>query len=91
MDKPLSKLEQQRANAEATRKAKNSRIPVPRYDLAAQVNKLGADSLLPPEKPKAFRKPLAKDAHKTLMATKPWEKEGLSRRTWYRRQKEIKK
>jgi len=21
------------------------------------------------------------------MATKPWEKEGISRRTWYRRQK----
>lgn len=35
--------------------------------------------------PRAFRKPLAKDADKTLMATKPWEAEGMSRRTWYRR------
>jgi hypothetical protein len=33
-----------------------------------------------------FKKPLAKDADKTLMATKPWETEGVSRRTWYRRQ-----
>jgi hypothetical protein len=29
-------------------------------------------------------RPLAKDAHKTLSATKPWEAEGISRRTWYR-------
>lgn len=42
----------------------------------------------PREAKSAFRKPLAKDAHKTLMATKPWEAEGLSRRTWYRRKKE---
>ncbi len=35
-----------------------------------------------------FRKPLAKDAHKTLTATKPWESEGVSRASWYRRQKE---
>jgi hypothetical protein len=34
--------------------------------------------------PREFKKPLAKDAHKTLMATKPWEAEGISRRTWYR-------
>ena len=38
-------------------------------------------------KPK-FRKPLAKDAGKTLMATKPWAAEGISRRTWYRRKKD---
>lgn len=31
-----------------------------------------------------FGRPLAKDAHKTLAATKPWEAEGVSRRTWYR-------
>lgn len=34
-------------------------------------------------KPK-FRRPLAKDRHKTISAQKPWEKEGISRRTWYR-------
>jgi hypothetical protein len=43
-----------------------------------------------PAKP-AFRKPLAKDADKTLMATKPWEAEGMSRRTWYRRRAEARK
>ncbi len=32
-------------------------------------------------------RPLAKDAHTALMRTKPWEKEGMSRSTWYRRQK----
>lgn len=37
--------------------------------------------------PREFKKPLAKDAHKTLMATKPWDIEGISRRTWYRRNK----
>ena len=36
-------------------------------------------------KKREFRKPLAKDADKTLMATQPWKAEGLSRRTWYRR------
>ena len=41
--------------------------------------------------PRAFRKPLAKDADKTLMATKPWEAEGMSRRTWYRRRAEARK
>lgn len=29
-------------------------------------------------------RPRAKDADKTLSATKPWEAEGISRRTWYR-------
>lgn len=33
-------------------------------------------------------RPLAKDITKTLAATKPWESEGMSRRTWYRRQAE---
>ncbi len=32
-------------------------------------------------------RPLAKDAHTALMRTKPWEKQGMSRSTWYRRQK----
>lgn len=30
-------------------------------------------------------RPLAKDADKALSRTKPWEAEGMSRRTWYRR------
>lgn len=33
-------------------------------------------------------RPLAKDKHKTLAALRPWEKEGMSRRTWYRRRRE---
>ena len=41
--------------------------------------------------PRAFRKPLAKDSDKTLMATKPWDAEGMSRRTWYRRRAEARK
>lgn len=36
-------------------------------------------------------RPLARDRDKTLAALKPWEAEGMSRRTWYRRQKEQKK
>jgi hypothetical protein len=37
--------------------------------------------------PREFKKPLAKDADKSLSRTKPWEAEGMSRRTWYRRRK----
>ena len=33
-------------------------------------------------------RPLARDRDKTLAALKPWEAEGMSRRTWYRRQRE---
>ena len=32
-------------------------------------------------------RPLAKDADKALMKTKPWVAEGMSRASWYRRQK----
>jgi len=34
---------------------------------------------------------LAKDAHKTLSKTKPWEAEGMSKATWYRRQEEARR
>jgi hypothetical protein len=30
-------------------------------------------------------RPLAKDADKSLARLRPWEKEGMSRRTWFRR------
>jgi len=33
-------------------------------------------------------RPLAKDADKALMKTKPWLAEGMSRASWYRRRKE---
>lgn len=33
-------------------------------------------------------RPLAKDRDRTFAATKPWEAEGISERTWYRRRAE---
>jgi hypothetical protein len=33
-------------------------------------------------------RPRLEDAKNTLSATKPWDKLGMSERTWYRRQKE---
>lgn len=33
-------------------------------------------------------RPLAKDADKALMRTQPWQAEGMSRASWYRRQAE---
>lgn len=48
-----------------------------RHNLAAQVATLGAESLLPPDTPKRGRPP----------ANKPWIEAGVSRMTWYRRQK----
>jgi len=33
-------------------------------------------------------RPLAKDKGKTLAATKPWEDLGMSRATWFNRQRE---
>jgi hypothetical protein len=112
MDKPLSKLEQQRANAEATRKAKNSRGGVESRH-ATDPDMRGTGSVVaatkaaipvirpsnskaegagvapgPRETKSKGGRPLAKDAHTALMQTKPWGDEGMSRTTWYRRQKE---
>lgn len=33
-----------------------------------------------------FRRPLAKDADKTISRQEPWKAEGMSRASWYRRQ-----
>lgn len=41
-----------------------------------------------PDVIREFRRPLAKNREQTLTATRPWEAEGISRRTWYRRQRE---
>lgn len=41
----------------------------------------------PPEPIRKRGRPLAKDAAKALEQTRPWEVEGMSRRTWYRRKK----
>jgi len=35
-------------------------------------------------------RPLDSKRHLTLKATEPWKKEGMSRRTWFRRQKNAK-
>ena len=70
----MSKLDQIRALREHS---------APRYDLRAQIRRLGADSLLP-----ASIEPIAKRNRKTGQASKdkkPWEKAGMSRATWYRR------
>ena len=42
----------------------------------------------PSDTKREFRRPLAKDRDKTLSAIKPWETEGMSRASWYRRKKE---
>lgn len=59
----------------------------PRVMAAQETGRGEAEHSSRPANSPAFRKPLAKDAHKTLMAIKPWESEGVSRRTWYRRRK----
>lgn len=35
--------------------------------------------------PREFKRPLAKDAAKTISRQQPWLKEGMSRASWYRR------
>jgi hypothetical protein len=35
--------------------------------------------------PREFKRPLAKDAAKTISRQQPWIKEGMSRASWYRR------
>lgn len=45
----------------------------------------------PREPKRKVGRPLKKDKAKTLVATRPWEAEGLSRTTWYRRQTGIRK
>jgi hypothetical protein len=109
MDKILSKLEQQRANAAALRKRKNNpfedaargRDPVkprntpeasgtarkaPSGSLLGEPSRNSVRASIPSPKSKGGR-PLAKDADKALMRTKPWIAEGMSRASWYRRLK----
>lgn len=43
---------------------------------------------VPPETKRLFRRPLASEREQTLSYQKPWEAEGMSRRTWYRRRRE---
>jgi hypothetical protein len=41
--------------------------------------------------PREFKRPLAKDADKTISRQAPWKAEGMSRASWYRRKKAAKK
>jgi hypothetical protein len=92
----MSKLDQIRANALATRAAKNDRAnPKPPHKLlvAAKEAVAVARGEAKSAKVTVFKRgrPLAKDAAKALMKTRPWLLEGMSRASWYRRQKDIKK
>jgi hypothetical protein len=105
----MSKLDQIRGMAAATRARKNAK-PNPFEDAArgrdpAPVKPphkllVGAKEALAvargetkPAKVTIFKRgrPLAKDAAKALMKTRPWLLEGMSRASWYRRQKGTKK
>lgn len=55
-----------------------------KYD---DIQKLKADRLVRMAVKNRRGRPLAKDADKALAKTKPWLAEGMSRRTWFRRQK----
>jgi hypothetical protein len=80
----MGKLDDLKRLGEQKRLARSSAVE--RFAVNEDV---GGSSPPVPAKIKTGR-PLAKDADKTLMATKPWEAEGMSRRTWYRRQKKAK-
>lgn len=105
----MSKLDQIRANALATRQAKNKRPnpfedaargrdPVPskpkhKLVAAAEEALAVARGESKPARVTVYKggRPLAKDAAKALTKTKPWMLEGMSRASWYRRQKEQRK
>ena len=82
----MSKEDQNKALAVATRAAKNARKPNPFEDAARGRDPTPIAAL--PNRP--FQRPLAKDRHKTLSHQKPWVKEGMSRASWYRRRAEQK-
>lgn len=86
----MSKLDQLRemreAQAHPVRRALK-KLTAPKINLAAQVRALGADSLLPDWKPPRKGRPLNKDRATALAATKPWLAAGMSRATWFRRQR----
>jgi hypothetical protein len=64
-------------------------VAKPRFDLAAQVATLSAESLLPPHVTfKRKGRPKIEDKDKTAEAAKPWIAAGMSRRSWYRREAE---
>lgn len=80
-------LHGERATA-ATRRPKSVRLAQPGGIIAT-----GAGIKPGPSEANSKRggRPLAKDADKALERTRPWEAEGISRRTWYRRKAEERK
>lgn len=73
----MSKEDQNRALAIATRAAKNAR--------PQSLGKAIVEALHIEESKRPFKRPLAKDADKTISRQQPWIKEGMSRASWYRR------
>lgn len=66
-------------------RSKEARSPT--VERRALVPEVAGSSPAAPAKPKRGR-PRIEDQDKTLMAVRPWESRGMSRSTWYRRQKE---
>ena len=58
---------------------------VPTKNSSPAITRAGAEAA-----PK-FKRPRIEDRDKTITARKPWAAQGMSRRTWYRRQEEAKR
>lgn len=71
-------------------KGKDQRVAMPPSAVAGikpgprETKPKAAPAMAAPAKRKG--RPLDKERHLTLAATKPWQAEGISERTWYRRQ-----
>lgn len=87
----MSKADQLRAMREAnqsTKRRSSGGLPMKLSDPALnQVFGAEGGSSVPVSRLVEHKRgrPLAKDAHHSFEHTKPWETEGMSRRTWYRR------
>jgi hypothetical protein len=77
-DRGLSKLDQIKALGAAKAASRNSSD-------GHDPREIIPDGTDPRQPKREFRRPLAKDRDKTLSVTKPWEAEGMSRASWYRR------
>lgn len=90
----MSKLDQIRALADAKRSSKNERPKASNRIIAGLEEAIAVSrGDAAPAKVTIYKRgrPLAKDALKSLTKTKPWLVAGMSRASWYRRQKAVKK
>lgn len=62
-------------------------VEIPPSELRALRDFLN-DIVTQPREPRRKGRPLVEDIDKTLAATRPWAAAGMSRATWFRRQKE---